>query len=427
MIPVSARYPVLKKIQTVLQVRAGEMPALGWSWLYVFCLFLCYYVLRPIRDELGAASGVDNLPWLFTGTLAAMVALNPVFGYLVKRWPRHVFIAIAYRAFMALILLFAVLLYVTSQEQQTAIGWAFFIFVSVFNLFVVSVFWSLIVDVFTEEQGRRLFGVIAAGATLGGIAGAAVTGIFVAHIGQGGLMILSILLLEGAVFASGRLACFGNNGPVSGNGHDRSLGGGVLSGLVHTFRSPYLLGISAYMLLNSVTATFLYFQQASIAEAAFSDKAARTAFFANIDLWVNSFTLLFQLLLLRRLIKVSGVTLVLCALPLVSIIGFGALAYCATASMVIVVQVTRRVGNFGLSRPARELLFIPIVREDRYKAKNFIDTVVYRGGDQLGSWAYTGIAAFGMSAAGLSAVAIPLSGIWLLVSFLLGKRQNKLS
>ena len=417
----------MKFLGKMVDVRRDEVKALAWGWLYVFALFLAYYVLRPIREELGVAGGVDNLPWLFTGTLIAMLLLSPAYGYIVKNRSREKSIAVSYRLFMAVLLVFLVLLLVTTPAQQVWIGRAFFIFVSVFNLFVVSVFWSLIVDVFNNEQGKRLFGFLAAGATIGGIAGSAITSVLVRFVDQSWLLVISILLLEVAVLASKKLSGT-NTGFSEGNvkvEEKEAIGGGILSGLTHTFRSPYLLMIAAFMLINSVTQTFLYFQQAGLAEANFQERAARTIFFANIDLLVNVFTLIFQFFIVGRLIKVSGVTFVLCALPIVCILGFTILAIYPTIATLVAVQVLRRVGNFGLSRPARELLFVSIPREDRYKAKNFIDTFVYRGGDQIGSWAYAGLSAIGIGMAGIAIVAVPLSVVWLGVSVWLGRRQQK--
>ncbi len=416
-------YRVLRR---VIDIRPAEVRALAWSWLYVFALFLAYYVLRPIRDELGVAGGVRNLPWLFTGTLLAMLAANPLFAYAVRRWPRESFIAIAYRFFMVNLLVFMALLMVATPEQHVWIGRAFFIWTSVFNLFVVSVFWSFIVDVFDSEQGKRLFGFLAAGATLGGIAGSALTSGLVTLVGQNWLLVASIVLLEVAVFAARRLSlvsdAFRHVG-VTDDPH-RPLGGGIFAGMTHTLRSPYLLGIAGFILLYSITSTVLYFQQASIAEANFPNRAARTAFFANIDLWVNVLTLGLQLFLTGRLTAWLGVAVMLTILPALSIFGFAALATWPAVAVFVVVQVARRVSNFALARPTREVLFTAVPREDRYKAKNFIDTVVYRGGDQVAAWSYAGLLAVGLSLTGIAAVAVPICIAWAGLSFWLGRQQQ---
>lgn len=409
-----------------LDVRPGEGRALAWAWVYVFALFLAYYVLRPIRDELGVAGGVKNLPWLFSGTLVAMLAANPLFGWAVRRWPRERFIALTYRFFMANLGAFMVLLAVATPAQHVWIGRAFFIWVSVFNLFVVSVFWSFIVDVFDAEQGKRLFGFLAAGATLGGIAGAALTTGFVEKLGQHWLLLAAIALLEAAVFAARRLGaeCAGFRERAAGAEPERPLGGSIWAGLTHTLRSPYLAGIAVFMLLYTLTSTFLYFQQAGLAEAHFPDRAARTAFFANLDFWVNTLTLACQLLLTGRAMARLGVVATLAALPAFSVAGFAALAAAPTLAVFVVVQVARRVSNFAFARPAREVLYTVVSREDRYKAKSFIDTVVYRGGDQLASWGYAGLTALGLGLTGVAVVAVPLSVAWLGLSVWLGRRSS---
>jgi ATP:ADP antiporter, AAA family len=416
----------LQGLRRIIDVRSSEARAVGWSWLYVFALFLAYYVLRPIRDELGVAGGVRNLPWLFTGTLLTMLAVNPLFAYAVRRWPRERFIAITYRFFMLNLFVFMALLTLAEPEQQVWIGRAFFIWVSVFNLFVISVFWSFVVDVFDAEQGKRLFGFLAAGATLGGIAGSSLTSGFVEKMGQSWLLLASIILLEVAVFASRQLSRISDTfqRPVQEEASHSIVGGGIFAGMTHTFRSPYLLGIAFFILFYTVTSTFLYFQQAAIAEANFSERAARTAFFAGIDFWVNVLTLVLQVFLTGRLMGWLGVVVTLCALPLFSMAGFAALAAYPTVAVFVGLQVARRVSNFALARPTREVLFTSVAREDRYKAKNFIDTVVYRGGDQVASWAYAILIGLGLSMTGIAIVAVPLSAIWLVLSIWLGRRQG---
>ena len=414
-------------LERTLGIRPTETRALAWSWLYVFALFLAYYVLRPIRDELGVSGGVRNLPWLFTGTLVAMIAINPLFAWIVGRWPRERFIAVAYRFFMLNILVFMALLMTATPEQHVWIGRAFFIWVSVFNLFVVSVFWSFIVDVFDSEQGRRLFGFLAAGATTGGIVGSALTSGLVEALGQNWLLLASVALLEVAVFAARRLSAVSDafSRPLEREAAHQPVGGGLFAGIAHTFQSRYLLGIAFFILFYTVTSTVLYFQQATIAEQNFSDRATRTAFFANIDLWVNVLTLGLQLFVTGRIMGWIGMAATLCALPLLSAAGFAMLAAYPGVAVFVALQVARRVSNFAFAKPAREVLFTSVAREDRYKAKNFIDTVVYRSGDQIGAWGYAGLLALGLGMTGIAVVAVPISVVWLGLSFWLGRRQAR--
>jgi len=409
-------------------VRPAEMRALGWSWLFIFAVLFSYYILRPIRDEMGVAGGVENLQWLFTGTLLGMLAVNPPFAALVARLPRVKFIAISYRFFAGNLLLFAVALHWATAEQDIWIGRVFFIWASVFNLFVVSVFWAMMVDVFDADQGKRLFGVIAAGATLGGIFGSSVTASLATQISPVYLLLVSALLLEVAVFCVRRLSRLSDalHQRPTGSDGETPIGGSMLAGLGHAFNSVYLINVSVYILLFAVTSTFLYFQQADIVRQSFADRGARTAFFARVDLWVNVLTLGAQLFLTGQVLRLIGVALTLALLPLVSLAGFGALALTPTVAVVVAYQVIRRAGNFAFARPTREVLFTVVPREDKYKAKSFIDTVIYRLGDQVGAWSYAGLGAVGIALTGISIVAVPVSIAWLVNGLWLGRTQARL-
>jgi AAA family ATP:ADP antiporter len=406
---------------TPFDVRPHERRALGWSLLYVFAVLSAYYVLRPIRDEMGVQGGVENLAWLFTGTLLGMLALNPLFAALVRRLPRERFIAWSYRFFAANLVLFLVLFHLADAAQNVWLGRAFFIWLSVFNLFVVSVFWALMVDVFDAGQGKRLFGLLAAGATVGAIAGSTITASLAREVGATNLFFASIVLLEVAVFAVKKLSL------KEPRQEEAAIGGSVLAGISHTFRSPYLLGVCLFILLFTVTSTFLYFQQATIARDYFTDRASRTAFFAQVDLLVNVLTLAVQLFFTAHILRKLGVALTLGILPLFTLFGFAALAAAPVIAVLVAFQVLRRAANFALARPTRELLFTVLPREDKYKAKSFIDTVVYRAGDQVGSWSYLLLSSFGLGIAGVALVAIPLSAGWLAVSLWLGRRQAKMA
>ena len=424
----AARGPLAR----LIDIRPGEGQALAWSWAYIFSILAAYYVLRPIRDQMGVAGGIENLPWLFTATLVGMLALNLPFAYLVKRMPRARFVPITYRFFAANILAFALTLYLAPQDWGIWIGRVFFVWLSIFNLFVVSIFWATIVDVFSSEQGKRLFGFIAAGATVGAITGSATTAILAKNVPTWGLMLCAVVLLEAAVFCmrglaalSARLHAVPGSGETANDGQDRTIGGGVLAGVTRTLASPYLLNISLFLLLFSVTSTFLYFEQAGIAKRSFPDRGAQTAFFASVDLAVNVLTLGVQLFLTGRIVKRLGVGFTLALLPAFSVLGFAALAVSPTIGVIVAFQVLRRAGNFAIARPIREVLFTVVPREDRYKAKSFIDTVVYRLGDQVGAWSFTGIQGLGFGSIGIAGAAVPLSMVWLLNSLWLGRAQDR--
>jgi AAA family ATP:ADP antiporter len=419
----------LRVLRTVIDVRPAEVTALAWSWLYFFSILSAYYVIRPIRDEIGAAGGIENLPWLFTGTLIGMLIANPPFSALVARLAPVRFISWTYRFFMADLVLFLVLLETTTGPANVWTGRIFYIWAAVFNLFVVSVFWGFLADVFSSEQSRRLFGFVAAGGTIGGIVGSSLTSALVEHLGRNRLLLVSVALLEVGVFSVRRLSTIsrGLRERSGARGDDAAVGGGVLSGFAHAVRSPYLLNLTVYMLLFTILSTFLYFQQADIAKHSFADRSARTAFFANIDLAVNVLTLLMQLLLTGRIIKTLGVALTLTLLPALSVAGFVVLGAVPTLWAVITFQVLRRAGNFAVARPTRETCFTVVPREDKYKAKSFIDTFVYRAGDQIGAWVYAGMGLLGLGLAGISVAAVPIAVLWLINGLWLGRRNESLA
>lgn len=403
--------------------RPGELRALVLAGAFHFLVLASYYVLRPIRDEIGAAGGLDSLSWLFTATLAAMLLANVAFGAVATRLSRRRFIPLAYRFFIVTLLGFGLLLGTSPWVDR-----AFYVWVSVFNLFVVSVFWAFMADLFAPEQGKRLFGFIAVGGTLGAIAGGAVTAGLVRQVGSATLLLISAVLLEVAAqcvrhFPAGSAV---GGAQASAAKPEWPLGGTFWSGIAHVFRSPYLLGISAFMLLHSVTSTLVYFQQADVVGREFTSRVARTAFFAQLDIAVNVLTVLVQVFLTGRLLKWLGVGLTLALLPLVSLAGFAAMALAPSLALLAAFQVARRAVNYAVSRPAREVLFTVLPREDKYKAKAFTDTFVYRAGDQVGAWSYPALRALGLGLAGVSWVAVPLAAAWCSLSLWLGRQQATL-
>jgi AAA family ATP:ADP antiporter len=358
-----------------------------------------------------------------------MLVLNIPFAYLVKKLPRSRFIPITYRFFALNIVLFAALLYWSDSGQTIWVGRIFFIWVSVFNLFVVSVFWQMNVDLFSPEQGKRLFAVIAAGATIGAIVGSSLTASLARYVSPIFLLLGAAILLEVAVFSVGRLSRLSptlHRQPVAGS-EEAPIGGSVFAGITHAFRSRYLLNVSLFLLLFAITSTFLYFQQAGIVSRSFSDRGAQTAFFASVDLLVNVLTLAVQLFVTGRMVLLLGVALTLGILPALTIIGFGALAIFPTIAAVAVFQVLRRAADYAIARPTREVLFTVVSREDRYKAKSFIDTVVYRTGDQVGAWSVALLSWVGLGTAATSLVVIPIAALWLLNALWLGRRQALLA
>ena len=412
-----------------VQLEPGEGRAVFWSFSYFFALLCGYYIIRPLRDEMGVLGGVDNLQWLFTGTLLAMTAAIPLFGWISSRFPRRRFLPYVYLFFIANLLLFHVL--IGTGDIHVAVARAFFIWTSVFNLFVVSVFWSFMTDLYSNLQARRLFGFIAAGGTLGALAGPALTTLLVQPLGAANLLLMSALLLGFAMLCIARLGAWADQRPLNGaspiTASSEPLRGSIWAGVTLVLRSPYLLGICLLMLLFTTLATFLYFMQAQIIRDAFTDSAQRTAVFAAIDLAVNGLTLLFQLFLTGRLIRHLGLGVVLIIVPLLLAIGFGALALAPLLSVLIVVQVIRRAGNYAIMRPAREMLYVVLSREEKYKAKNFIDTFVYRSGDAISAWVYAGMRSLGLGLSAIAFIAVPVALVWAGIAYRLGRRQGELA
>lgn len=425
--PSATSGPALRLLQHVVAVRHDEMRAVGWCWLYAFVLLAANYILTPVRDQMAIAGGTRNLPWLFAATLVGTVLLNIPFGWLVKKLPRSRFISLIYRFFAAMLLLFAVAMHFASGTQSAWVGRLFFIWISITNLFAISVFWQLNVDLFSPAQGKRLFGFIAAGATIGAIVGSAYVSTLAKAVAPAALLVSAAVLFEVAVFCArclGRLAPVLHHRPEQASTDERPVGGGVLAGFFHAVRSPYLLTVSFFLLLYSVTSTFAYGQQAAIVAHGLADRAAQTAFLANINVGVNTLALLLQLFLTGRIVLALGMALTLAILPILTMSGFAALALSPTLGVIAVFQVIRRGVEYAVTRPAREVIYTVVSREDRFKTKGFIDTFVYRLGDQVGIWSSEVFREAGASVAPL--VAIGIAFVWLLTALFLGHRQRLL-
>ena len=424
-------------LRRMVDVGPGEVQSLLVSFAYFFFVLSGWFVLRPIREAVAVATGVNKLPFLFAGTLAAVLVANPLFAALVVRFPVKKFITITYQFFVVNILLFYALMTFVAPVEGSAgdvwIGRAFFVWTSVFNLFVVSIFWAFMADAFRSEQAKRLFGFIAVGGTLGSVLGSAATARLAPVIGTPNLLLISAALIELAVlcvvrFPARQVAPGAPGAQAAEKAVFRDevpIGGSLWAGITHVMRSPYLLGISAFLVMLTMGSTILYFQQADIVGKAFADRAARTAVMARVELVVQSLTLVTQIFFTGRLIRWLGLAASLAFLPLVSMVGFAALGTWPVFLTVAVLAVTRRAGNFALNNPAMEILFTVVPREDKYKAKNFIETFVYRGGDQIGAWGYAGLAALGLGMSGIAYAAVPLAAVWLVLGVWLGREQGR--
>jgi ATP:ADP antiporter, AAA family len=417
-------------LQRAFDVRAGETALAVESALLFYLILSAYYVLRPLREEMGLAAGLDNLPRMYLATLAGTVVVAPCFGWLVRRYRRETFLPLVYRFFAVNLLVFQLVLRLCDPAQVLTLGKVFYVWLSVFNMLAVSLFWSFMADGLGYGRSRRLFGLIAIGGTVGAIVGSGATALLVERIGRAWLMVLSAVLLELGVRLIGRLARrFDAAGyraaeppapPVV-----RGDGRGVLAGVTLTFRSPYLLAVAGYLFLYSLTSTFLYFEQAHIVAAQELTREGKAVLFARIDLWANALTLFCELLLTGRLLRRLGTGGVLALLPVGTAVGFGALAAAPTLAVLVVFQVTRRAANYALSRPARETLFTTVDNDVRYKAKSFIDTFVYRGGDVLGAGTVEALGLAGLGLAPLAGIAVPTAFLWTWLGYYLGRRQRR--
>ncbi|MPZ45419.1 MAG: MFS transporter [Betaproteobacteria bacterium] len=410
-------------LERVVALRAGELRAALWSFGYFFCLLAAYYVLRPLRDEMGVAGGVRNLHWLFTATFVVMLAAVPIFGAVVARLPRRRFIPMVYHFFVLNLALFWALLALDISKVEVAR--VFFVWISVFNLFAVSVFWSFMADLFTAEQGKRLFGFIAAGGSAGALLGPILTVWLAAPLGPVHLLIVAAILLEAAVLCAHRLEAAAPKRSDGAATAQAPIGGNPFAGFALLLRSPYLAGIALWVLLLSLCGTFLYFQQANVVAAASDDPAVRTRIFASIDLAAGLLTLLIQAFATGRLMSRFGVGPAAALLPLVFALGFAALAASPVLLLVIAFQALQRTANFAVSNPAREVLFTVVGREEKYKAKYLIDGAVFRGGDALFGWLFNLLRGAGLELAAISAATIPLALGWLGLSLALGRSQER--
>jgi AAA family ATP:ADP antiporter len=409
-------------LKRFVNVKDEEVGAVLLSFVYFFTLMCGYAILKPLRDEMATAGGVRDVPWLFTATFVVMLVAVPVFSALVSRWPRRRVIPLVYRFFLLNLLAFFVVLKLGVEREL--VGRVFFVWVSVYNLFVVSVFWSFMADLFETEQGRRLFGFIAAGGTVGMLVGPFLVKHLAQPLGATHLMLFTVVLLEGSarsVQALSRRAAIVQHRATATT--EAPVGGGIFSGLRLLFSSPLLLALALQMLLYAATSTFLYNQRAHIVDAVASGANARTAAFANIDFWVQVLTLVLQTLVTGRLLPRFGLGPALAVAPLLTVLGFLGLAVVPSMLMLIGFQSLRGASHYAFERPGRELLFTGVDRETKYKSKGFIDTVVYRGSDSLSAWLYKGLDTLGLSVSGLALAAVPVAGLWLAVSLWLARHQ----
>jgi len=404
-----------------VKVEPAEKAALLLGFAFHFCVLASYYLVRPLRDALGLEGGADKLQWLFTATFVAMLVMVPLFGALVSRLPPRRFVPLVYRLIALSMLVFGVL--IANHAAPVAVGRVFFVWISIYNLFIVSIFWSVLVDRFSSEQGRRLFGFIAAGGTLGTFIGPLLAATMATRLGPIALTFAAAVLLEAAVQCYRALLSRTQSQDRAVSRDEQRMGGGMLAGVTLITRSPYLFGLVLFMLLHTSAATLLYFEQGRIVAGSYADVGSRTQFFATVDLIVSALTLIFQLALTAPLIRLVGIGGALVALPLATVAAFMAMALAPVPTTVALAQGLRRAVEFAIVRPGREVLWTVVSREEKYKAKNVIETVVYRGGDAASGWLSVGLTALGTGFGLLAMVIVPFAGLWAWLCFWLAKRQ----
>jgi len=405
-------------------VHPDERRPLLWSFLYFFCLLCGYYMLRPVRDEMAIQGGVQHLPWMMTGTFLTLLVTTPLFGWLSSKLARVPLLFGVYGFFIIHLVIFFIVM--TGRWHPEWVARVFFVWLSVFNLFVVSVFWSFMADLFTPDQGTRLFSVIAAGGSLGAIAGPILTAGVTFVLPIPSLMLCSVLWLTACMICIYQLDRCPRADRQTNTSAQEALGGSMWAGIRLAAMSSYLLGICAYLFLLTMSATVLYLEQMALISREITAPESRTRLFAGMDLAVNVLTFLTQALVTNRLVLRFGLGPALMFLPMVSALGFLALAVSPMLTVFLLFTVVRRVGEYAISKPAREVLFTVVSREEKYKAKNFIDTTVSRGGDASTGWVVSGIKALGVSATHLAWLLIPLMIVWGWIAWFLARREARL-
>ncbi|MBI3843418.1 MAG: MFS transporter [Planctomycetes bacterium] len=406
-------------LRRVVQIEEGEGRPLFWACAFHFLLLTSYFILRPLRDVKGLET--RGLNSLFFFTLLGTLVTNPIFATFVARFPRRVFIPVTFQFFVTNLLVFALLFW--KLGANVAAASAFFVWVTVYNLFVVSVFWGFMSDLFRTDQAKRLYGLIGIWGTLGAILGPSLSKWLVERIDFHGLVVLSAVLLQASILCIGRLVPFLPSTPTPRILKPKISAANLLDGVRRTLRSSFLTSICGYVLLFTVSSTLIYFQKMGVAESAFHDKKSQTDFLASIDQKSQILTLIVQCFLTGRIIRWVGVGGALAVLPVITIIGGTGLWLVPIATVLVVLEVTRRAADIGTAKPAREALFTVVDRQDKYVAKNFMDTFVYRLGDLagLGLDLLGKALKFGMGEVAL--LLLPLSIAWFGLGLLLGRQQ----
>jgi len=417
-------------LMSLLGIHRGEIVAVSWSFAYFFCILSAYYMLRPVRDAMAIDSGVWTIPWLFTATFVVMIIVAPVFGWIASRFPRKQFLPWIYYFFVAnILILYAAFSYAEDQMiDQVWISRTFFVWLSVFNLFVVTVFWSFMADIYSKEQSRRLFGVISAGGSAGAILGPLITGHLVVEVGFRNILPISALMLLGGVFCIYRLRSWvrqqEQQNDASSVESGKAIGGRVLEGVRIVFAKPYFGMIALALILANFVGVFAYTYMAELVSITFDNTDHQTQVFAWLDAASNTLSFFAQLIIVKHSVKRLGIGTTLAMLPVVSAIGFALLAIHPVFAVMAALQVARRSLAFGFSKPANGMLYSVVSAEEKYKVKNFIETAVYRSGDAIAAWTIRLMSGLGMT--GIAIVCVPVCIAWATLSLRIGRNYRRL-
>jgi len=449
---------VTDTVSRILNMKKEEQPLAVLSAVYFFCILCGYFFLRPVRDAMGVARGMDELRWLFVWTALVSLVVVLAFGGVVSRTNRRRFIPIGYLFVIGCLIVFSGMLIAdgaagggligTDTETPVAryVGYVFYVWLSTINLFVNSVFWAFMVDIFDVRQGKRMFAFIGIGGTLGAIAGGWATnvisgmtdsvylpaGLMLIGAAFFGLAIVVMLSLDRLVFGSQRSQLTADGVAIEGRQRagDRDvageggIGGPFWEGAQAVVRSPYLLGIGAYIALMAISNTLIYFTQANIILDDRDTFSELVAGFAQLDVFAQVATLFVQIFVTTQVIKRIGVGWTLVILPVVTMLGFAVLSAWATFGVMAVFQAVHRATRYAISRPARETLFSVVSPSEKYKAKPFVDVFLYRGGDLAGAGVDSMFAAMGLTLAAVAAATVPVAGVWAVLCVALGRAQQ---
>ncbi len=414
--------PLARLLHRIAPLEVREAPAVVAAFLLYFCFMAGYFAVRPVRETVGTILGRDRVADLWVVTWAASLIIVPLYGVIVARLRRTVFLPLIY-GFVGLVL---ALIGVAFRGEQVSIvvGQFFYVFISVLNLFIISMFWSFILELLDRQQAKRLIPVIAAGGTAGALMGPLVNDLTVRVIGNSGVLFMGATLFFLAIAAQRVLLRIWQERPAREQvaAADRPIGGNPFAGFMLVLRSPYLLGIALFVILLSTVSTLLYFEQLRLVEEAISNTTERTRLFARLDWIVQGLTILSQIFITGQLAKRFGVTPLITLIPVAMIFGFLALAVNGTLMVLLFVFVFRRATEYAFIRPGREMLYSPLDNETRYKAKNVNDVPVYRGAVALSAHVNSARSAAGFGAVVVAVLGAAVSAAWALVGWWLGRR-----